>query len=403
MEILKIMKNIETGLDASVRTKIWSLHNFINESKQIHWTPENSSANTIMEDYSIIGDEIGEIFHSALGLELERKYFDEYSNALFSETVNKVVKGELSNRNISEESNPEELSPEDAEEIDEIIAVAKIAEENGVEFGAWENFDLGNAALVRGSTEEAERSFNEGLRIFQEEGDKEGIIASHNCLAALAIRTGDLDEARYNWNKISNLSKEDGFEVDKGVHQNFSTINGLGSVSYHRGKLRSAESMFSKALEVAINLDDPFLESIALLNLGSTNLNLGRPDTAREMKLQSLEKLKENMTELGETYDENSLKLHESDVLRGLAQAEETYGNVSKAASLHEESLGLQREFGDRYREAGSLTNLGNLAVRNGRYTEAQELMESALEIMEDVGPGKDCGNIDESREYCSE
>ena len=92
------------------------------------------------------------------------------------------------------------------------------------------------------------------------------------------------------------------------------------------------------------------------------------------------------MTELGETYDENSLKLHESDVLRGLAQAEETYGNVSKAASLHEESLGLQREFGDRYREAGSLTNLGNLAVRNGRYTEAQELMESALEIMEDVG-----------------
>jgi len=383
----KIMRNIESELDASVRTTIWSLHNFINKSELIHWTPENSSSiDPTTEYYSTIGDEIRGLFHLAFEFELEREGSKRYSNEMFSETVNRVVRSELTDRNISEESKPEDLSSEDAEDIDEILTVANIAEENGVAFGAWESFDLGNAALVRGSTEAAERSFKESLRLFQEEGDKEGILASYNCMAALALRSGDLDEARHYWRKIHDITDKNEIEVDKAAPPTFSSLNGLGSVSYHRGKFQMAESLFSQALEVAINLDDAFLESIALTNLGATNSRLGMLDLGYDMYLESLGKLKKNMIRLSETYDERDLCLHESEILRGLAFREEAKGNISKAASLHTESMDLQRKFGDRYREAGSLVNLGNLASNNGRYVEAQELMGNALQIMKDVG-----------------
>ena len=388
----KIVNKIEGDIERSARTKIWDLHNSINECKQIHWTPEELSLRgQAFEQYSIIREDIPELFFTLFETRLAQKYSRPKIEKRFADTIRRVVSKELSDKGISEDSRVEDLTSEDEEEIDEILSVAEIAEEKGVSFGAWGHFDLGNAALLRGASEVAERHFNEGLRIFNDEEDTEGILASYNCLSALAFRRGDLDEARRYWKIISNYPV--GSEMEEGQistfhspgESSFSVLNGLGSIAHQRGKSQSAESLFSEAIKTAIELNDEFAESLAIANLAVTVRSLGRLDEARELHRRSLEKIKALEIDLGDNYGDQE-KLLESDILRGMAMVEEDLGNISRAESLIREALDIQRRVGDRYREAGSLVNLGNLASRGGRYTEAERLQLDALQITKEVG-----------------
>ena len=388
----KIVNKIEGDIEYSARTKIWDLHNSINECKQIHWTPEESFLrDQAFEQYLIIREDIPELFFTLFETRLAQKYSRPESEKRFADTIRRVVSKELSDKEISEDSRVEDLTSEDEEEIDEILSVAEIAEEKGVSFGAWGHFDLGNAALLRGASEVAEVHFNEGLRIFIDEEDTEGILASYNCLSALAVRRGDLDEARRYWKIISNYPVDN--EMEEGQlstfhspgDSSFSVLNGLGSIAHHRGKSQSAESLFSEAIKTAIELNDEFAESLAINNLAVTVRSLGRLDEAGELHKRSLEKIKALEVVLGDDYGEQE-KLLESDILRGMALVEKDLGNISMAESLIGEALDIQRRVGDRYREAGSLVNLGNLASSGGRYTEAESFHIDALQIAKEVG-----------------
>jgi tetratricopeptide (TPR) repeat protein len=61
-------------------------------------------------------------------------------------------------------------------------------------------------------------------------------------------------------------------------------------------------------------------------------------------------------------------------------------GQYDEARQLHEESLALSREIGDRLGIAGSLDNLGLVARDEGDFTEARHYFEEGLALRRQVG-----------------
>ena len=61
-------------------------------------------------------------------------------------------------------------------------------------------------------------------------------------------------------------------------------------------------------------------------------------------------------------------------------------GDYPAAHALHEESLAIRREMGDRWGIAGSLNSLGNVAYEQGDYPAAHALFEEGLAIRRELG-----------------
>jgi len=61
-------------------------------------------------------------------------------------------------------------------------------------------------------------------------------------------------------------------------------------------------------------------------------------------------------------------------------------GDYPAARALYEESLAIRRELGDRSGIAGSLGNLGNVAVNQGDHSAARALQEQSLAIYRELG-----------------
>jgi tetratricopeptide (TPR) repeat protein len=72
--------------------------------------------------------------------------------------------------------------------------------------------------------------------------------------------------------------------------------------------------------------------------------------------------------------------------LNNLGSVTHTQGDYAAARSLYEESLALARELGDKRGIAGSLNNLGGYGVMEGEYAAARSLYEESLSISRELG-----------------
>jgi predicted ATPase/class 3 adenylate cyclase/Tfp pilus assembly protein PilF len=72
--------------------------------------------------------------------------------------------------------------------------------------------------------------------------------------------------------------------------------------------------------------------------------------------------------------------------LNGAANLIYNQGDYNTAFALHEESLSISRELGDRRGVSASLNNLGLIARNHGEYAKAREYFEEALEINRAMG-----------------
>ncbi|HLJ66609.1 MAG TPA: tetratricopeptide repeat protein [Chloroflexota bacterium] len=72
--------------------------------------------------------------------------------------------------------------------------------------------------------------------------------------------------------------------------------------------------------------------------------------------------------------------------LHGLGTIADRHGDVDRAVALLEEALALRRDLADRHGTAMSLTNLGALAGRHGEFRRAEALFEEALALLRELG-----------------
>jgi tetratricopeptide (TPR) repeat protein len=106
-----------------------------------------------------------------------------------------------------------------------------------------------------------------------------------------------------------------------------------------------------------------------------------------------------------------------ADALKRAGDSAYQSGNLSAAKARHQEALSINRELGDRARQAINLNNLGNVARSENDHAAAQRMHEEALALNREVGDQRreavnlhnignahrDQGSLDKARERYEE
>jgi predicted ATPase/class 3 adenylate cyclase len=82
----------------------------------------------------------------------------------------------------------------------------------------------------------------------------------------------------------------------------------------------------------------------------------------------------------------SGLRAYRAKALNGAGNLAHAQGEYAAARSLHEESLAIKRELGDKWGIASSLNNLGIIAQEQGDYTAARSLYEEDLTLFRELG-----------------
>jgi tetratricopeptide (TPR) repeat protein/DNA-binding XRE family transcriptional regulator len=192
-------------------------------------------------------------------------------------------------------------------------------------------------------------------------------------------------------------------------------LNGLGSISFMKGRSREAADNYQAALERYAERNDRQGQARALHNLGITKYQLHDHQSAADYHrramsafedvgdslgwARALVDLAEVEAELG-SYDEAAEHLpsalqvfRKAEHLLGEADALSKIGILSlrrsqlpEAAASFEQALATYRILGHTVGVAGELCNLGEVGVRQGEYQQAIGNLRQALTLFRQVG-----------------
>ena len=188
----------------------------------------------------------------------------------------------------------------------------------------------GELAFAQSDVAAARSFFDEGLSLFRELGDKQGIALSFNSLARIASSQGD---------KVS------------------------------------AWSLYLESLTLLRDLGDRYAVAWVLYNLGLLTAN--SPDAA-----QGIDLFQESMGLFRELGDRRGIAWS----LKELAYAHQRQGGFEQAASMLEESLMLFREMEDKQGIAYVLNSLGEYWRYRGDMTQADACYSECLNIFRELG-----------------
>lgn len=256
--------------------------------------------------------------------------------------------------------------------------------------------------LDRGDTVEAERLMQANLPQMKprleellREVDQEFDILGR--FGAVSIRFGpgygELEEKNRRYEKLfalyRRLSRDDDlwkrfearkFRVDGAHFTNQGEIacgdqmDWEAAQRFYRQALERLESAFALAQQV----NDLRLMASAKMNIGSTEMRLGRPEDALRTYAQSL-RYAEQVP--GEFY-KGLLRLN-------LGNAYVWIGDPDKSVSYSQEALAIFRRIGRGTWEANALMNLGNAQLRQGKFASAWETLRLTLEAAQKSGENR--------------
>lgn len=244
-----------------------------------------------------------------------------------------------------------------------------------------------NAAAVlaqRGGDFAAARTaYQEALVIQRARGDRVGVATGLHGLANLAVNDGDLVTASALFEENLAIARE----VGNRRMQAASLMN-LGVVA-HAAFMRNlrpvedagpdAHRYYQESLVAYEELGDRYGQALALENLGTlTRLFPGDPAAARVLHERSLAVRRE----LGD-------RVGIADSARYIALLAVHTGEVATARRLHEERLVIERELGNVAHVAEALTDLGEIALMDGRLADAAAAFTEAEAIYEAANDGE--------------
>ena len=149
----------------------------------------------------------------------------------------------------------------------------------------------------------------------------------------------------------------------------------LGEYYAQKRKYHRSRKYYTQAIDIASHINDFALEALAWEGIG----DLAFAD--------------ENWREAHEAY-EHSLGLYAPDqqpesqarILHKMGQALFYLGKLSEAANSFQTSSDLNKHLGDYEAYAAGLYGLARIAVEENRFTDAQQLSKSALDILKQIG-----------------
>lgn len=229
---------------------------------------------------------------------------------------------------------------------------------------------IGEALVDLGKYAEAAESHRLALEVFEDLARAEEAFIQRILLTKALQKAGDLDEAEKT--AAAGLAMA---EDEKNLYAQILLLHELGEIARSRYELREAIEYHRRELEIAEQIGSADAVTFAIESIADIQTDIGNYDQAFSMLEQGIA-LAEELTQ---QYTLFSLLLDR-------AWLYTKRGDISAAELDGQAALEIARGLEYKKGEAEALGTLGTVAAAAGRYNEAVELTEEAVNIFEKLG-----------------
>ena len=229
---------------------------------------------------------------------------------------------------------------------------------------------LGQAYRSLSDYVQAQQLYAESLKLFEQVGDKPGIV---RVLYELGWLLGSImrqyDEGVAYFQQSLEIARASGDQ--RGIAW---ALNGLGAMAHLEGKHAEAIARYQESMTIASAIGDAARTAGALNNLGLVKAELGRYEEARDDLEASLAQFRAAGNRAGI-----------ASPLANLGNIFRTLGQHDEARQYLTDALTLYREIGNRAGVASTLYGLGSLARLEGEYEAAKNIFGETVAISREI------------------
>ncbi|HEX2253676.1 MAG TPA: CHAT domain-containing protein [Thermoanaerobaculia bacterium] len=230
---------------------------------------------------------------------------------------------------------------------------------------AWVLHDLARLYSVLEEPEAATAAFEEALALWREAGDAAGEGKSLLHLARAAVRAGDGEQADRRFREALARLEDAGATDDLAF-----AYQSAGTFHRRRGDYPAALAELARAIELHRALEDRGGESLSLNNLGMLLIHLGRVEEAVGHFERALE--------IARSDGDRSVL---TGALNNLGTVYEYQGRVQEALASYREVREIARDSGNRRAQAVAVSNIGNLHHLMGENDEAEHFFTESVAL----------------------
>ena len=232
--------------------------------------------------------------------------------------------------------------------------------------------NIGEVYKDLGEKQKALKYFNEARLLYIAEGDKKGQASVLNNIGEVYSALGKKQDALKYYKEALHLSRAEG---DK--KREATSLNNIGGIYSALGKKQDALHYYKLALhyyKLALLLrraeSDKKGEAISLNNIGGIYSALGEKEEALKYYKQALPLRRAEGDKKGE-----------ANTLNNIGGVYSALGEKQKALESYNEALLLRRTIGDKYGEATTLNNIGAVYRDTKQPNEAIKYLEQSVTI----------------------
>jgi CHAT domain-containing protein/Tfp pilus assembly protein PilF len=222
----------------------------------------------------------------------------------------------------------------------------------------------------KASLQQAIVKFKEGLKLFQQVGDRGGEATTLSNIANVYSELGEQQQALTYYNQALPLLRAVGDRRGEA-----GTLTSIGLVYWALGEHQQALTYHNQALPLNRAVGDRGEEAATLTGIGLVYLALGDNQQALTYYNQALP-LNRAVGDRG----------REANTLTNIGLVYSNLGEQQQALTYYNQALPLLRAVGDRRGEAGTLSNIGNVYWALGEHQQALTYHNQALPLLRAVG-----------------
>jgi tetratricopeptide (TPR) repeat protein len=235
------------------------------------------------------------------------------------------------------------------------------------------------ALYDQGDLAGARKLYQASMGVFRKSGNRRRVAGSLNDTANILYEQGDLAAAKQVYQQALSIQSEIGTKADVA-----GTLGNIANVLDGQGDLAGARKMHEEALRGFSEVADKRGVSSTLSNLGGLLIEQGDLAGAASFYDRALKLCLETGHRRGRAY-----------ALAGLGHIALARGDLPGARRSMEEALAIRGEMGDELNVASSRVDLAGLAIEEGRPTDAEGPLRSAVEAFHKAKSGDDEANAD--------
>jgi CHAT domain-containing protein/Tfp pilus assembly protein PilF len=265
--------------------------------------------------------------------------------------------------------------------------------------------DMGAVYQDLGEQRKALEYYERALSLYQTVGARDGMAITMNNLGFTCADLGDVQRALEYYDRALSLAQAIGARTTEA-----SVLNNIGALYLYVGEEQQALGYYEKALLINRAVGNRDGEATVLVNIGVIYGNLNEHQKALSYFNQALTLLRPagkgaTLNNIGTLYRfmgerqkalacyqealplvrEASDRLGEARTLNNIAVIYDDMGEMRRAADIYLQSLSLHKAAGNRDGEALELFGLARADREFGNLQQAQERLETALQILESL------------------